>query len=446
MNIIEKDIIVIGGGTAGLSAYRKSISLGLTAVIIEKYDFVTTCASVGCMPSKLLIAASERNYDIENSKVFGINVIEKSIDEKALFERVRTERDRFVGFVKKGANNIDAKDKIIGEAEFIDENTIKVNNLIYKAKAIIIATGSKPNELAFLNEVRDNILTNENVFELNHIPKKIAIFGAGVIGLELGFAFKNLGSDITLFNTRKEILGLNEKINAYAINHIEENMSLVLSSVQSVIKKDNKVVLKYNDENHEFDKIIVATGRSPNLMNIEKFVPNILELYNDKTTKIKKHNIFLAGDVNNNRTLLHEAALEGEIAAINAFNVINNKKVKSFKRKTKINVIFSHPQIMSVGNTTINENTIVGEVSYEDQGRSRVMNKNKGILQLYFSKNNKKLVGAQMIGPNAENIAHQINWLIECNINIHKMISLPFYHPVVEEGIRTAIRDAISKI
>lgn len=213
MNKYMYDVIVIGGGTAGLGAYRKAVSLGKKALIIEGKDFVTTCADVGCMPSKLLIAASENMHEINKSKEFGIDVKGADINEEVLWKRVRAERDRFVGFVRQGAAKIPELDKIIGYAKFIAPNTIKVNDKILTAKSFVIATGSGAIMPPIFKGLERDVLTNENIFELNSLPKKLAVFGAGVIGLELGWAFHHLGVKVSLFNRRREILKLNPKLN-----------------------------------------------------------------------------------------------------------------------------------------------------------------------------------------------------------------------------------------
>jgi dihydrolipoamide dehydrogenase len=217
----DYDVIVIGGGTAGLGAYRRAKSLGKKALIVEANDFVTTCANVGCMPSKLLIAAAENMESIEKAKEFGIDIKEVQINNKVLWNRIRSERDRFVGFVKKGASTIDREDKIIGYAKFISPNTIVVNEKTITSKSFVIATGSRPIYPEIFTSIKDDVLTNENIFELDKIPQSIAVFGAGVIGLELGFAFKNLGSKITIFNRSNKLLKLNDDINEYLIKNIK---------------------------------------------------------------------------------------------------------------------------------------------------------------------------------------------------------------------------------
>jgi dihydrolipoamide dehydrogenase len=444
---MDYDVIVIGGGTAGLGAYRKAVSMGKKSLIVEEKDFVTTCANVGCMPSKLLIAAAEVCETIKKAQNFGIHVNSYEVNAHEVFQRVRSERDRFVGFVKRGAESLE--NKIYGRAKFIEQNAIEVNGKKITANSFVIATGSHPMIPQEFFEVKDLLLTNENVFELNEIPKKIAVFGAGVIGLELGFAFKELGADVSLFSPTEHLLKLHQGVNDYLVKHLKENFNVISHhQLKKVEFKDNQFFIYYNDEVLIVDKILMATGRRPNLekLGLEVFglhdTKHILSKYNHLTTQLGQFGLFLAGDVNSDLPLLHEAAIEGAISGENASTY---PKVKEHVRKTPISIVFSHPQIMKVGKTNFNDYDVKGAVSFEDQGRSRVMLKNKGILELYFHPVSRLLVGAEMMGPSAEHIAHQLTWLIEKKTTVDELVNFPFYHPVVEEGLRTAVRDAYSQ-
>lgn len=444
------DVIVIGGGTAGLGAYRKAKALNKKALIIEAHDFVTTCASVGCMPSKLLIAAAESLAEVNKSYQFGIEVEGVKINDDKLWDRVRSERDRFVGFVKSGAYKIPENDRIIGYAKFISPNKIKVNDQVFESKTFVIATGSSLFIPPIFQDIKEEILTNENIFELKKTPKSVAVFGAGVIGLELGMALHNLGSDITLFNFSDKILKLNKDINNYVVSDIKSKINFVYKdAVYKIEKINNGYQLYYGKQSIWVEKILVATGRRPNINNIDiknaiNEKESIIDLYNEHTTQLGNYPIFLAGDVNNDQPLLHVASEEGVIAGENASlypNIVSNV------RNTPISIVFSSPQIIQVGKTVdLPEDIIKGQVYFDDQGRSRVILKNKGMLNLYYDNDTHLLIGAEMYGYNAEHIAHSLVWLIEKETTLEEMLNFPYYHPVVEEGLRTAVRDAFSKI
>lgn len=448
MRQYDYDVIVIGGGTAGLGAFRKAKALGKKALIIEANDFVTTCANVGCMPSKLLIAAAENMESIKKSAQFGIDIENVKINHEILWNRVRSERDRFVGFVKKGAYAIDENERLIGYAQFTGEHEITVNDKKITSAVFVIATGSRPIYLDIFKGIKNEVLTNENIFELQKIPESIAVFGAGVIGLELGFALKHLGAKIQLFSRGNNLLRLNKDINEYLVKHIESEMDFEYQqNVEKIEIENGGYRLHWGGKTQWFEKILVAIGRKANIdnMGLEKWVSGeILPIFNRKTMQIGNYPIFLAGDVNNDMTLLHEAVKEGVIAGENAANY---PIVKEYERNVPLSVVFSTPQVMQVGNTNdLPQDIIKGSVSFEDQGRSRVMLKNKGMLNVYFDRNTHLLTGAEMIGPSAEHVAHMLAWLIEKNTTLEEILEFPFYHPVIEEGVRTAMRDAATKI
>lgn len=174
MKQVNVDVAVIGGGTAGLGSYRAAKEHTDSVVMIEGGPYGTTCARVGCMPSKLLIAAAESVHQIEKAPQFGIHPQgEIVINGREVMERVKFERDRFVGFVLEGVDEIPAEDKISGYAKFLDDNTLQVDDhTIVTAKRIVIATGSRPAYPAVWNELGDRLIINDDVFNWDDLPNQ----------------------------------------------------------------------------------------------------------------------------------------------------------------------------------------------------------------------------------------------------------------------------------
>ena len=160
-----------------------------------------TCARVGCIPSQLLIAAAESVHQIEKAPQFGVHPQGNiTINGREVMDRVKRERDRFVGFVLEGVDEIPAQDKIVGYAQFVDNNTLNIDgHTQVTAKRIVIATGSRPAYPNVWNELGDRLVINDDVFDWDDLPKSVAVFGPGVIGLELGQALHRLGVEIKLF-------------------------------------------------------------------------------------------------------------------------------------------------------------------------------------------------------------------------------------------------------
>src|SRR5258707_2083757 len=186
MKTVQIDVAIIGAGSAGLPAYRAAKAAGSSAILIEGGAYGTTCARVGCMPSKLLIAAAEAAHAVHRAPGFGVHVDGSlRVDGREVMARVRRERDRFVGFVLEGVENIPAGDRIRGMAKFVDAHTLDIDGRALTARSIVIATGSRPTVAPILQGLGDRLVVNDDVFDWHDLPRSVAGFGPGVIGLEI---------------------------------------------------------------------------------------------------------------------------------------------------------------------------------------------------------------------------------------------------------------------
>ena len=466
MKTLNVDVAVIGGGTAGLGAYRAAKAHTDSVVMIEGGPYGTTCARVGCMPSKLLIAAAESVHQIEKAPAFGVHPQgEIIINGREVMDRVKRERDRFVGFVLEGVDEIPSQDKISGYAKFIDNNTLTVDDHTQiTAKRIVIATGSRPAYPAVWNELGDRLIINDDVFNWDDLPSSVAVFGPGVIGLELGQALKRLGVEVVMFGLGGQVGPLTDPaVMAYADKAFNEEFYLDADvRLESMKRIGDAVEIQYLDKNGEFkvitvDYVLAATGRRP---NVDKLAIENTSLELDErgvpvadhfTLQTSAENIFIAGDASNQLPLLHEAADQGRIAGDNAGRFPD---IRAGLRRSKISAVFSDPQIAMVGETYKEITTRLGncgcfetgEVSFENQGRSRVILRNKGVLHVYGEHGTGRFLGAEMMGPNAEHLAHLLAWAHQNKMTVAEMLDMPFYHPVIEEGVRTALRDLNAKL
>lgn len=468
MQKLITDVVILGGGTAGMGAYRAAKAQTENVILIEDHHFGTTCARVGCMPSKLLIAAAEAAEHACHTAPFGVHVEGTvRIDGKAVMHRVKSERDRFVGFVLDSVAEFPASDKILGKARFINQHTIQVDDHTQiEAKRIVIATGSRTNMIyaEAWADLGDRLIINDDVFAWDDLPKSVAVFGPGVIGLELGQALHRLGVDVTLFGASGRVGPLSDpKLMQEAQKIFKAELKTHLKSKDAVfVRKGDQVEITFsNDDGHtetlNVDYVLAATGRRPNVDNIglehidikcdDRGVP----IADPKTMQTSVPHIFIAGDASNQLALLHEASDQGRIAGHNAGIYPNTE---AGLRRSLLSVVFSDPQIAIVGDAhrTLSarfkdtDRLVVGEVSFENQGRSRVMLINKGRLHVYADKRTGLFLGAEMIGPRAEHIAHLLAWSHQQGMSVAQMLDMPFYHPVIEEGVRTALRDALRQI
>lgn len=454
------DVAVIGAGSAGMRAFRAASAWTDKVVLIEGGAYGTTCARVGCMPSKLLIAAAEAAHATHQAHEFGVKVRSVDVDGVAVMNRVRRERDRFVGFVVDSVLNIPEEQRITGMARFLDDHRLQVDDhTVVTAKRIVIATGSTPSYPKPLAELGDRLVVNDDIFDWQDLPNSVAVFGPGVIGLELGQALSRLGVEVLMFGLGGLIGPLTDPAVMREATEIfaEEFYLDTDAKVHSTKRFEDGVAVDFvthdgNNRSTVVDYVIAATGRTPNVSSLdlkntslpldERGVPR----FDPETLRIGDSHVFIAGDVTNDRPLLHEAADEGQIAGYNAGHYPD---LQPGLRRSPLGIVFSDPQIAMVGSrfTDLSERDhVVGEVSFADQGRSRVILKNQGLLRVYADARSGRFIGAEMFGPRAEHLGHLLAWAHQLGLTIDQMLEMPFYHPVIEEGLRTALRDVQAQL
>jgi dihydrolipoamide dehydrogenase len=458
MTPINVDVAIIGAGTAGMVAYQAARAHTDSVLLIEGGVYGTTCARVGCMPSKLLIAAAEVAHQARHADPFGVHVKDVIVDGAAVMARVRRERDRFVGSVLESVDAFPHGDRLMATVRFQDANTLLTEQgQSIHARCIVIATGSSPVLPPLLKDLSSRLLTNETLFELPTLPKSLVVFGPGPLGLELGQAMSRLGVQTKIFGVKGDVAGIRDPaIRDYADQAFNGEFYLDASSqVKSVTESSTGVEVHYLHRDgtwrtEPFDYVLASTGRAPNVAGLgldrtglelsERGIP----LFNRFTQRCGNSSIFIAGDASNDIPLLHEVADQGRIAGDNAGRYPD---VRSGLRRTPLAVVFTDPQVASVGvnldqlNQQFKDRFATGLVSFEDQGRSRVMLRNKGILKVYAEQGSGLFLGAEMFGPAAEHLGHLLAWAAQKRMTVSEMLDMPIYHPVIEEGLRTALRD-----
>ena len=454
--IIHTDVAIIGAGTAGMSAYRAALAHTPKVLVIESGVYGTTCARVGCMPSKLLIAAAQAAHSARQAHRFGVNVPTIDIDGRAVMARVRSERDRFVGFVVDAVNHWPEEHRLQGHAHFIDDHTLQVGSVRVQAGRIVIATGSSPAiPAAWKERLGERLIVNDDVFDWQDLPASVAVVGAGVIGLELAQALHRLGVRVRLYGRGDRIGPLTDPaLQSTARQVFADALPMTLGvSHLDARREGHTVVVSVGQADgtlreERFDWLLAATGRRPNVdqLGLEHTTlpldPAGIPVYDRRTGQVGSSNVFMAGDVADDRPLLHEAADEGRIAGDNAGRFPD---VRVRPRRAPLAVVFSEPQMALAGashaelvRAGISFKT--GSVSFEDQGRSRVMGRNQGALHVYGEVGSGRFLGAEMLGPAAEHIGHLLAWSVQRGDTVQQMLDSPFYHPVVEEGLRSALR------
>ena len=445
------DVVIIGAGTAGLSARKEVAKKTDNYIVVDDGPLGTTCARVGCMPSKVLIQVAndfDRRKKMEQMGILGGNQL--SVDSTRVMAHVRALRDRFVKGVKSPMAAW--SDKLIPKrAQFKDLHTLEIGGELVKADKIIIATGSRPVLPVEWLPYQDFLIDTDSFFELPELPQAVAVIGLGVIGVEIGQALHKLGVKVIGVTVGKAIGGLSDPaLQDYVAQKLSAEMPVYFTGATLVGKTSaGKIQVSADGTVFEVDKIIATVGRRANvdklgLQNLgisldKKGMPDV----DSNTMKLKQApHIFLPGDANGDRAILHEAADEGVIAGYNAVN-----EEQCFRRRTPMAITFSEPNIAVVGKHYFQlkndqDSFVTGKVSFEGQGRSIVKLKEQGLLHIYADNPTGTILGAELQSPDGEHLAHLIAWAISLKLTVFEALKLPFYHPVIEEGLRTALRDA----
>ena len=456
------DVAIVGAGTAGMAAYRAARAQTDRVLLIESAHYGTTCARVGCMPSKLLIAAGDAAHAVGTADRFGIDVPRPpAIDGRRVMARVRAERNRFVGFVVEAVEDWPETTRASGAAEFAGPHTLRLpDDREVEADRIVIATGSEPVIPTDFVALGDRLVVNDDVFDWPDLPGSVAVVGTGVIGLEIGQALARLGVRVRTFGRDGRIAMLTDPdVRASALDALCGEIGLdPAAELVSATRHSDGVAVRFRRDNREeiehFDFLLAATGRRPNLDSLRLECSGLaldargVPLFDRFTMQCGESHVFIAGDASGDIPLLHEAADQGRIAGDNAGRFPD---VRAGLRRTPLAVVFTDPNIATVGRTrreleAAGADFAIGRVDFHDQGRSRVMLQNRGTLRLYAEHGTGRLLGAEMVGPRVEHLAHLLAWAHQQMLTIPTMLDLPFYHPVIEEGIRTALREANSNL
>lgn len=449
---IQVDVAIIGAGTAGLYAVREVKRAGKSFVLIDAGPLGTTCARVGCMPSKVALHAAELWRMREEHQDYGISGSQQlTIDRDRAWQQVRSQRDDFAGRGAASAHRAAGDKLLMGRARFIEPTLLAVETeqgaQSIRAGSVIIATGSRPVMPGFLQPFAEHCFTTDELFELEQLPQRLGVLGLGAIGLEMGLAMARLGVEVVAADMAPQIAGIADPdVGAAALAMFGKELDIHLGAAAALEPAEQGVRLKTAAGDRPVDKVLVALGRRPNVDNLnlaeagfpldERGVP----LYNPNTLQIGGLPVFIVGDANAQRTLMHDAADEGAIAGYNAARGLR----QAFRRKVPLGIAFTQPDIVSVGarlDALDADSILIGSASTEANGRSRILTREHGLLRIYADRTDGRLLGAAMVGPRGEHVAQLLAVALEQGMSVHQLLQVPFYHPVVEEMVQSALQD-----
>ena len=447
------DVLIIGAGTAGLSAMSEVKKSGKSFILVDGGELGTTCARVGCMPSKALMQVS---HDFHRSNFFSRQGIEGggslSINFPDVFEHVRDLRDIFVDRVLDGTTDQMGEEFVEGYAQFLEPGVVQVNDLVIHANSIVIACGTRPRTPPEWISLSDRVFTTDTLFEQENFSGNTAVIGLGMIGLELGQALANLGISVCGFDTTNTIANIkDEKVLETALQIFNKSFPINLGVKVEASVENDRLRVQAGDIEHIVDNILLSLGRENNLEQLKisksglqtdtKGVP----IFDPHTMRCGNSRVFLAGDVTGSKQILHEASDEGKIAGYNAVRDHSEK----FYRKEQISIAFTSPNICHVGipfdKLNLDE-LAIGEMRMGPVGRALIMSANRGIIRLYVDRSDGRLLGSTILAERGENLAHLLAWCISEKMTVSQILLKPFYHPSIEEALQGALRDVLLKL
>ena len=449
------DVAIIGSGSAGLYALSQVRPSGKSFALINGGEPGTTCARVGCMPSKALIQVAEDYHRRTILGRYGVDGHEAlDLDIPEALEHVQNLRDTFVDRVLSNSTDKLGDEFVVGYARFLEPDLLEVDNgERIRAKRIIIATGSRPVVPQAWKAFGERVITTDSIFEQEDLPKSVAVIGMGTIGLELGQSLHRMGVETTGFDQLETIGGAQDpEVCRCAREIFEKEFPIHLGHRAEIGEAEGgKLRVSAGEASVVVDQVLAAMGRVPNLDNLglenlgAELDEHGIPVFDRSTMQVGNLPVFIAGDVTGERPVLHEAGDEGRIAGYNAVH----DEIARFQRKVPLFINFSDPNICIVGerwNDLDPQTTAVGEVKLAPVGRALIMGKNKGTIRVYADKATGRLLGSEMVTTKGENLAHLLAWCISQGLTVGELLRMPFYHPVIEEALQAALYDLYAKV
>jgi dihydrolipoamide dehydrogenase len=445
---IELDTVVIGAGPGGYVAAIRAAQLGQKVAVIEKGNLGGVCLNVGCIPSKALISAGHRYETALHSEDMGITAENVKVD----FTKVQEWKNGVVKKLTGGVAGLLKGNKIEvikGEAYFNDTNSLRVigeeSAQTYTFNNAIIATGSTPIEIPGF-KWSNRVINSTGALSLPEIPKKLVVIGGGYIGMELGTAYANFGTEVTILEAGDEILNGFEKAMSTVVKRglqKKGNVEIFTNAFgKGVEETADGVTVKFEVKGEmkevAADYVLVTVGRFPNSrdLGLENIGVEINErgiITTDKQSRTTVANIYAIGDVVAGPPLAHKASYEGKVAA----EAISGEP-SQIEYLAIPAVCFTDPELATVGYTKQQADAEgikvdVAKFPYAGNGRALSLNSTEGFVQLISRKEDGVLIGAQIVGANASDIISELGLAIEACMSVEDIASTIHAHPTLGE-------------
>jgi pyruvate/2-oxoglutarate dehydrogenase complex dihydrolipoamide dehydrogenase (E3) component len=464
----EFDVAVIGGGSAGYAAARVASGLNAKVALIEGgQQMGGLCILRGCMPSKSLLESAHRWHEIGRAREFGLVAKAVEVDMKCVQARKQHLIGHFAAYRRKQLKH--GKFKLVrGLACFLDAQTLLITNgrkqELVTASTFIIATGSVITHVSVPGLWETGCITSDEALMADKIPKRLAVLGGGIIAVELGQFFARVGSKTTILQRSNKIVRNYdpdvslELERAFKAENIDVRTGVKLLEV-SKTKKGKKIIFQRGKKREEIvvDEILYAMGRVPALGGLKlenagvKLVDGNLKV--DDSMASTTPNIFAAGDAVGPYEVVHIAIQQGEIAARNAVNLLrgSHQVAEKIDYRLKALVTFTDPEIASVGLTEVEAKArgldfLTASYPFNDHGKSLIGGHEFGFVKLIAEKKRGEILGAEIIGPHASDLIHELIAVMRYRGTAQELGMMPHYHPTLSEIITYPAEEIADKI
>ncbi len=443
------DIIVIGAGPGGYVAAEEAAKLGHSVAVIERNAIGGCCLNVGCIPSKAYLQYSNWLSSVESANKSGLSITVDEIDFPSIVKR----KDQVVSTLQGGihatfkSNGIQF---IEGEAKYVRKNTFDVNGKQYYGKKILLATGGRPfiPNISGLNKL--NYLTTDTFFDLEELPDKLVTIGGGVIAVELAYALKMFGVDVSIIEVAPDILlTIDEEARKIVKGKLKEIGIHIVTNATIQEVTEQQVVLSEN-ETFQFDELLVAAGRRqnldiPNAMGLKLDVMNQFVTVDDYY-KTSEKDVYAIGDLIGGYTLAHAASAEG----IKAVRAMSDHKEMPVNPNSIPRPLFIDPEVAEFGMSeeearNAGYDVIVEQMPFSFNGRAIASTETDGFVKIITESKYHQILGGVIVGAQAADLLHQIMTLYESEGTVNELANTVFSHPTISELIQDTAKNIMKK-
>jgi pyruvate/2-oxoglutarate dehydrogenase complex dihydrolipoamide dehydrogenase (E3) component len=447
MSKYDYDMIIIGGGAAGLTVAAGAAPLGAKTALIEKERLGGDCLFYGCVPSKTLIKTAKVYHYAKNLKTFGLPEVDvPPCDLKSVMDHVSEVIDQVAVHDSVQRFQGMGVEVIFGSPEFVSDHEIKINGKTLSASHFTIATGSRPMVFPIEGLQQSGFITNVEVFSMEDLPNRLVVLGAGPIGAELAHAFARLGSEVTLIDVLERPLSFEDQDMADVVikQMVHDGISLRMGSkAKRAYPEGNQKVLVIETEDGkeeaiECDEILVATGRRPNVegLGLEaggvKYTQKGIET--DLHMQTSQKHIYAAGDVNGKFPFTHIAGAEGSIIVRNGIMHIPGK----INYNMTPWVTFTDPEISSIGynEQRAQRDDIEYDVhveTYEEVDRALAESEYQGKIKILTQAGSDRIIGVQIAGLHAGELIGASILALNKHMKLSDLATPIFAYPTLSE-------------